>query len=1003
MRGQLRIFPSILFAFEIIYFLLQPALLPAQSHFGKNKIRFKKINWDILKTPHFDIYHDRQYPEVAKRAAIIAEASAAKLSKKYTHALTEIIPLVIFSSPFNFFNNHIIPVILSENTGGFTEIFRNRVVIPFTGKWDVFHHVLEHEISHAYQFNILYQKSPTDVSRIVKKTPSLWIMEGLSEHFSIGEEASSILYERDGILTGMLPSLEMMEYPQSLGPAGYYLYKGSQSFFNWLQREYGEKKVADFFFAVVKLPSSQKASKEVFNKSLEELSDSWQRSLKKKYWPSIDKLEPPEKRARRITYHFEDKSTYNRKPVLGKNGRYLYFYSDKKIYTQIVQYDRKKERITDILVSEEKDNFYESLNVLGGNLSLDAQRNLLHFVSRRGERFYFNLYSLKKKKVIQRHVLRMKGVYASSISPDGSQVAFIGHQGKSVDLYIYDFKTKKLVRLTEDDFREDHPTWSADKKKLVFSSNRDFGIYSPLRNLHILNIETREIENLSPSEATDHQPSWSDDGKKIAFISDRDGVANLYIKDLESRELLQSTRVIGAVEHPCWGVKNKEIAYTVFHEAGYDVFIQSFSFNQISPNSKKPVRRWLEAYEKSPPSSQRNTSLNIQTKEKIKPQLIFEQDTVAYKPRVLPQIFQGSFGGSSSGGIGGHLLMTGSDMLGEYQIELNTFLSYQSRHKIFDTDTVFSIFNLKNRVHYGFAGDVFQFNFFSLENPAEVFTSLNAVSFVRRFRETRFGLAALGRYAFDKYNRLDFSVALRYHQREFIDVDETFFMDPRYEKLVEFQAMAYPVKLAYVHDSTLQGYLHPLDNRRSIIEIEAAPPLHRSSLGYFKWFTDIRAYALVARFASFALRFMSGYVTGASKNEFRFQIGGGAIHSDYPYLRGYPFGQFLGSKMFLLNLEYRSVLLDFAQFSFPFKWRLRGIGGILFWDLGAAFDEFENFKPWDHRGVFSLEDLKMSFGFGLRFVFFFFPLKFDFASPFTGHSIARFKDWNFFFSLGFDF
>ncbi len=41
-----------------------------------------------------------------------------------------------------------------ESTGGFTDYARNRAVMPLTGAYDDIEHVLTHEMTHQFQFDI---------------------------------------------------------------------------------------------------------------------------------------------------------------------------------------------------------------------------------------------------------------------------------------------------------------------------------------------------------------------------------------------------------------------------------------------------------------------------------------------------------------------------------------------------------------------------------------------------------------------------------------------------------------------------------------------------------------------------------------------------------------------------------------------------------------------------------------------------------------------------------
>ena len=112
-------------------------------YFGKNKVHYKVYDWKVLKTPHFDIYYDKSISNVAKYAAKIAEEASSRHSQLFSYELNSIIPIIIFNNVHDFANNNIIPQMIGEGTGGFTEIFRTRVVVPFTGAYDTFHHVLK--------------------------------------------------------------------------------------------------------------------------------------------------------------------------------------------------------------------------------------------------------------------------------------------------------------------------------------------------------------------------------------------------------------------------------------------------------------------------------------------------------------------------------------------------------------------------------------------------------------------------------------------------------------------------------------------------------------------------------------------------------------------------------------------------------------------------------------------------------------------------------------------
>jgi outer membrane protein assembly factor BamA len=62
-------------------------------------------------------------------------------------------------------------------------------------------------------------------------------------------------------------------------------------------------------------------------------------------------------------------------------------------------------------------------------------------------------------------------------------------------------------------------------------------------------------------------------------------------------------------------------------------------------------------------------------------------------------------------------------------------------------------------------------------------------------------------------------------------------------------------------------------------------------------------------------------------------------------MRGYEYLQFQGSRMMLLNLEYRYPLVDAIIFGWPGRWGITNIGGTLFLDSGSVWGEGMHIEP----------------------------------------------------------
>ena len=126
----------------------------AAQYFGRNKVRYRAFDFQVLKTAHFDIYFYASEREGVDVAARLAERWHTRLEQLFEHRLTGRQPLILYGSHADFEQTNVIPDELSEGTGGVTEPIRRRIVLPLAGPIDESDHVIGHEIVHAFQFDV---------------------------------------------------------------------------------------------------------------------------------------------------------------------------------------------------------------------------------------------------------------------------------------------------------------------------------------------------------------------------------------------------------------------------------------------------------------------------------------------------------------------------------------------------------------------------------------------------------------------------------------------------------------------------------------------------------------------------------------------------------------------------------------------------------------------------------------------------------------------------------
>ncbi|HEY3219248.1 MAG TPA: hypothetical protein VGJ80_00825, partial [Gemmatimonadales bacterium] len=174
------------------------------GYFGQNKIQYRRFDWRVLRGEHVDLYYYPEEEELGRVALAYAEESYDSLQRRFNHAVTRRIPLIVYASHSDFEQTNILPFIPPEGLLGVTEFLRRRVALPFRGSYAEFRHTIRHELVHVFQLSLAAQVFAR-YPRFRQTGMPLWWSEGLAEFFSVGEDSRDEMVLRDMTIAGHLP------------------------------------------------------------------------------------------------------------------------------------------------------------------------------------------------------------------------------------------------------------------------------------------------------------------------------------------------------------------------------------------------------------------------------------------------------------------------------------------------------------------------------------------------------------------------------------------------------------------------------------------------------------------------------------------------------------------------------------------------------------------------------------------------------------------------------
>jgi hypothetical protein len=876
----------------------------AYTSFGKNKVQYYDHDWMVVHGDHVDVYFYGAERELAQRAANIAEEAWEELARRMRFTPRSRIPLIIYSSHGEFEETNILPYILPEGVGGFTELLKNRVVVPFEGSYPRFRRVLRHELTHYFMYEKLRDVYARH-NRYDYGAPPFWLVEGLAEYMAGGWDSYADMVLADAVYSGALVPLS-----KASAIAGTYLaYKEGESALRYLAATYGEDKI----IALLDGAWLSRDWRQVLDLTLPvpfaQFDADWQRALRMRYWP-------------RYATHAEFAALGTdvtngeglRSGVGWLDRHRLVYLSDEDGYANLylVAVDdegRRVERRT--LVRGETTRSYAVVHVYQERPATWGGK-LVAFSARAGGRDRLYVYDVDRDAVTERYEFPELVVLGTpSFSPDGAELVFRGMTREGyADLYVVNRADGERRALTADAADDIYPTWTA--AGIVFASQRDAAPDQDHYNLYRLDATTGATARLTAGPWRDLYPTPAGDGS-LLFISDRFGQYDVYELTADATLTRLSSSLTGVLEaSPRPGGEEHEAAVVGINDQQYQIRVATLTpqgDGAVPPaEGPAPVAGPVTA---APPAAR------VYPVRSYRPSfgLDYFSAEVAYGPEF----------GTATG-----IVISLTDLLSDQTFLLELGNDAQALDDFLARTSVgVDYYNLHGRWGYGASA------FHYVDDYVDYRAGVNGLA----YSETRAGGGFMASYPFDRFHRVSASL----YGYELERVWEAA-LPPEYgTKVAPY--------LSAARDTSLWYQDGPIDGQRLNATAGVTEDVRRKRTDYLFLEVDLRHYLRTTRTQCFAFRAAGAGTFGPDARPL---YAGGSLS-----MRGYDFFSFEGRQFAMFNVEYRFPLLE------PFQLRTAvgavptpPLRGALFFDAGEAFDDPHGY-PDGPRG---------SFGLGLRMV-----------------------------------
>src|SRR5262245_38960691 len=383
------------------------------QYFGQNKVQYRKHDFRVLQTEHFDIYFHQDRREPVDVAGRLAERWYRRFSRFFGEELNGRQPIALYSSKPDFDQTLVVSGLIDNGTAGVTEPRRRRIALPFAVSLADTDHVLGHELVHAFQFNLMASSSLGAGGSSGEELP-LWAIEGLAEYLSLGAvETHTAMWLRDAVRSGKLPTVADLSKPE------YFPYRWGHAFWAYVGGRWGEGAAADVF-RVAAFSGMTYAIESVLNITEADFAQQWHDALRAAYPKGA-----PTTIGTQIAGARPLGGSINVGAAISPNGRYVAYLTERIFSVDLVVADVEKNKVVATLTDTAANPRYQSLQFVGSSAAWDARGERIALSTLTDGRAALSIFKWPRGGGDRDIVIDgVEEVFNPTWSPDGKHIAF---------------------------------------------------------------------------------------------------------------------------------------------------------------------------------------------------------------------------------------------------------------------------------------------------------------------------------------------------------------------------------------------------------------------------------------------------------------------------------------------------------------------------------------------------------------------------------------------------
>jgi WD40 repeat protein len=933
-----------------------------QPYYGKNKVQYGRFAWKSYSTEHFQIYFYNEDLDLLKSVAELAESAYQKISRFLKHEMSVPVPILYYTTYTDFEQTNLFPV--SEGILGVSEPALYRIGIYGDMPLDELQALVEHELAHVFEFDILWGKPGAGLYAVSQ--PPAWVFEGFSEFATETWSPWSSLIVRDAVLTDRIP--EISEGGELVSPA--FLprdpaYDFGHAIYEFINHKYGETATREFWQSLQNSPLIGKRDplQRAFAIKVRDFNFEFKKYLREKNKEFLLR-DSPEDYSNPLGPSFPANPYYfDLSHAVSPSGDLLaglsYNLKDQEVDVILIATDdgRVLKNITRGFTRRWEYIKYEVDASRGRNIDWSPDGDRLAFFGRDGDKYSLYVVRPLSGALIQKRRIPLDQPHAPCFLPGGGALLFTAFRNGLHDIYRLDLASGAVDNLTRDALYEKAPAVSPDGKTLAYTIHlRGFDkiFVSPLDNL-------KKKTQLTFGEGNTISPCFSADGQTLFFSGDLRGAFNIYSLDLGTGQIKRygDVRTGNYFPTPLPG-RPGEIVFSSFHKGAFQIF------KDRPEGTPEGTSTFAELPEDAAPKAfEPLVTLEIK-KDKIAPYRGIGKLFLANRPPLDTFLAtDGSFYGGSA------LLF--SDLLANHSLyveasQVRGFRSYAAAY-----------LNQGRRLQFmasAFKYTRYYYPPYAYFNPTLYSTMTYADALATR---TITGATAAAFYPFNKYYRAEANIGFFRYAEEFLDPS----VAPAGSYQYFWNGNVLSAGFSLTGETTRFRYPYgPAAGSTFHVSISQSIPVARNFFRNTNLEVDLRRYLYVGMDSLFALRFRGFASRG--RDPYIFYFGGNNQVRSVDYMN------IVASEGWYANAEFRMPLITAAA---TVLGTIGPVRGMVFFDFSRAKLSGYPAKFFVYNNPLGIPsaayDAVGSYGYGLEVFFLGLPLHFDWVKRLYLPTVGR--------------